>query len=82
MANHHSKSSWSFGWGGDEDVKKVPKAAQEEPKENKIVQDNEQEKIVSKAVDTVPKKKGTSANSYANGDNQNSGNFLSDRPTT
>eukprot|EP00924_Labyrinthula_sp_SR-Ha-C_P009425 snap_masked-scaffold_2-processed-gene-23.40-mRNA-1 protein AED:0.11 eAED:0.26 QI:0/0/0/0.66/1/1/3/0/87 len=56
-ANHHSKSSWSFGWSEKESPKESYKKKREE------------EKVIS-------------SNMYANGSNQNAGNFLTEKPTT
>mmetsp|Transcript_3288 Transcript_3288/g.4165 ORF Transcript_3288/g.4165 Transcript_3288/m.4165 type:complete len:132 (+) Transcript_3288:159-554(+) len=94
MASHHSKSSWSLGWT-EEEQKPAPTTTTEsvpvaEPPSAKEAPVPEQKPMVDRTNTTAEataeapalKKSGVSSNAYANGSNQNAGNFITDRPTT
>lgn len=82
-ASHHSKSNWSFGW--DDGQSKTKAKLPSKTVDQRVTQDKQEPTPVKPKASSpiLPAKSGnTSANSYANGDNQNCGNFISDRPTT
>ena len=89
MASHHSKSSWSMGWSEPEP------AAAAKPKAQPPAQVQSQAQAPEKTVAPVKEQaaapmtdatnmpgRGTSANRFATGSNQNCGNVITDRPTT